>query len=290
MQNLHPQKYGQLIHFKSLLAYFAIAFGLAWGILILWILFPQPLTAMFGKISGTHPLFILAVYSPAIAAFILVTRNAGVKGLRRFFSRLLLWRCSIGWYALLLFGIPLLFYGGAYLKGNLFQAPFPFSTWQAMLASLALRLAIGPVEEFGWRGYALPLLQQRFAPIWAGLMLGVIWGVWHLPAFYLSGTPQSAWSFAPFFIGSIAISVIITPMFNASGGSILLPVLFHFQLNNPIYPDAQPYDTIMFVLAAIVVVWINRKKMFSKIGVVTEVIPTTLDNRFPTRGDHIQAP
>ncbi|MCK7511306.1 MAG: CPBP family intramembrane metalloprotease [Desulfobacterales bacterium] len=55
----------------------------------------------------------------------------------------------------------------------------------------------GPVEEFGWRGFALPLLQRKMAPIWAGLLLGIIWGFWHLPAFLLSGTPQSAWSFTP---------------------------------------------------------------------------------------------
>lgn len=98
------------------------------------------------------------------------------------------------------------------------------------------------MEEFGWRGLALPLLQQKFAPIWAGLILGVIWGFWHLPAFLLSGTPQSTWSFTPFFAGSVAVSVIVTTLFNKSHGSILLPIIFHFQLNNPIWPDAQPYD------------------------------------------------
>ena len=59
----------------------------------------------------------------------------------------------------------------------------------------------------------------------AGLILGGIWGIWHLPAFYLSGTPQSTWSFFPFFIASVAVCVIVTPLFNASGDSILLPAL-----------------------------------------------------------------
>jgi membrane protease YdiL (CAAX protease family) len=117
-------------------------------------------------------------------------------------------------------------------------------------------------------------LQQKFAPIWAGLILGVIWGIWHLPAFLLSGTPQSAWSFTPFFAGSVAVSVIVTALFNASRGSILLPALFHFQLNNPIWPDAQPYDMYAFVAAAIIVVVINRKKMLSRDGAATEVIPS----------------
>jgi uncharacterized protein len=118
----------------------------------------------------------------------------------------------------------------------------------------------------------LPLLQRRFAPLWSGLILGVIWGFWHLPAFLLSGTPQSAWSFTPFLMGSIAISVIVTPLFNASRGSILLPLLVHFQLNNPLWPNAQPYDTLFFVTAAAVVVWLNRKTMFRRVSAVTDVI------------------
>jgi len=113
------------------------------------------------------------------------------------------------------------------------------------------------------------------SPLWASLVLGVIWGIWHLPAFLLSGTPQSTWSFTDFFIGTIALSFIATALFNASRGSILLPALFHLQVINPLWPDAQPYDTIPFVLAATVVVWLNRKTMLSKSGGVTTILAST---------------
>ena len=119
----------------------------------------------------------------------------------------------------------------------------------SMLGAMAFMLVLGPVEEFGWRGVALPLLQRRLAPFWAALLLGAVWGVWHLPAFLLSGTPQSGWSFTPFLVGSVCLSVIVTPLFNAAGGSILLAVLYHFQVNNPLWPDAQPYDTVVLVFA-----------------------------------------
>lgn len=259
---------------RLLLPYLAITFGLAWSLVALLIFFPQQMASVFGELSAKNPLFILAVYAPAIAAFILVVHHGGLQGLRCYLSRLLLWKVHWAWYAYIFIGIPFLFYAGAAMKGNLFTDPFPFSIWYEVFSGLAFMLILGPVEEFGWRGLALPLLQQRFAPIWAGLILGVIWGMWHLPAFYLSGTPQSAWSFFPFFIASIAVCVIVTPLFNASGGSILLPLLVHWQLNNPIFPDAAPYDTIMFVAAAIIVVAINRKQMFSKDAAVTEVIPS----------------
>ncbi len=138
---------------------------------------------------------------------------------------------------------------------------------------MGFMLVLGPVEELGWRGVAMPLLQRRLAPFWAALVLGLIWGIWHFPAFLLSGTPQSAWSFTPFLIGSVCLSVLVTPMFNASGGSILLAALHHFQLNNPLWPDAQPYDTIFFVVAAILVVVLSRKTLFKKAGAITSVIP-----------------
>jgi len=98
-------------------------------------------------------------------------------------------------------------------------------------------------------------------------------GLWHTPAFLLSGTEQSAWAFTPFFLGTIALSVIVTPLFNASRGSILLPAFFHFMLINPAWPDAQPYDTYLFVLVAVIVVWLNRRTMFSRQYSITEVVP-----------------
>jgi uncharacterized protein len=258
---------------RSLLPYLALTFGIAWGIVSLLILFPEQVASVFGELSASNPLFMLAVYAPAIAAFTLVIRQGGMPGLGRYLSRLLLWRVHWSWYVFLVAGIPLLFYSGAALKGNLLSAPFPFSNWQEVVSAMAFMLVLGPIEEFGWRGFALPLLQRRYTPIWAGIILGAIWGVWHLPAFFLSGTAQSSWSFLPFFIGSIAIGVIVTPLYNSSGGSILLPLLFHWQLINPVFPDAAPHDTIFFVIAAINVAFINRATMFNRSSAVTEVIP-----------------
>jgi uncharacterized protein len=118
----------------------------------------------------------------------------------------------------------------------------------------------------------LPLLQRRFAPFWAGLILGVIWATWHIPAFLIGGTPQSAWAFGPYFIGVVSISVLLTPLFNAARGSLLIAALYHFQMMNPIFPNAQPWDTLLFFLAAVVVVWMNRHNMFRRGAGVTDVL------------------
>ncbi len=261
------------VQFRSFTPFLLISFGIAWGILGLYILLPDFMGTVFGQLTGNHPLFFLAVYAPAIAAFILVARNGGFGGLLRFLGRALLLRCNVAWYAFLIIGVPLIFIAGSAIKGNLLTEPFPFASFQGLIVALTLAVIKGPIEEFGWRGLALPLLQRKFAPLWAGLILGVIWGLWHLPAFLLSGTQQSEWSFTAFFAGCLAISVIATALFNRSNGSILVSAIFHFQLMNPIFPDAQPYDTYLLIVVASIVVWWNRQSMFAKEGAVKEVIP-----------------
>jgi uncharacterized protein len=258
---------------RALAPFLLIAFAIAWGLFACFALFPVWITQTFGPLSGRHPLFILAVYAPAIAACVLVARQGGVAALKKFLSRLRLWRARPAWWAFLLFGIPAVYLAGSAIKGNLTSYVLPFDNLSAALSSIGFMLILGPMEELGWRGFALPLLQRRLAPIWSSLILGAIWGLWHLPAFLMSGTPQSAWDFSPFVVGAIAISVILTPLFNSSGGSILFAVLFHFQLNNPLWPDAQPHDSAVFLVVAIIVALLNRRTMFSRTAGVTRVIP-----------------
>lgn len=257
--------------FSTLVPFVALTFGLAWGIMGLATLFPDQATALFGDMGYTNPLFIIAVYSPAIAGLFLVWRHYGPTGLARYVQRLGLWRMPAAWWLWLVFGVPAVYYLGAALKGTLAE-PFPFTPWYTVLPALAIGLVIGPIEELGWRGVALPLLQRRFAPLWAGLILGAIWGLWHLPAFFLSGTPQSAWSFGPYLIGVLAISVILTPMFNVARGSLLIAALFHFQLNGPAWPDAQPWDMLLFAGVAVIVVVLNRRALLDRNQAVAEVL------------------
>jgi uncharacterized protein len=261
---------------RSVIAFFVLTFAIAWGLVGLYLAVPGPIEAAFGPLRAAHPLFILAVYAPAISAFILVLRYGGTQGLGRFLSRLLLWRCHPGWYVLLIVGLPATFFLGAAIGGTLTREAMTQPPFGELLGLVAFMLVLGPLEEFGWRGYALPLLQRLMAPVWSGLVLGVIWGVWHLPAFLLGGTPQSGWSFLPFLIGATAVSVILTGFFNAARGSILVAILFHWQLNMPMWPDAQPWDNYLFAVLALIVVWVNRAAMFSRNGAATQVIPSNM--------------
>lgn len=257
---------------KALIPFTAITFGVTWGLGMLLVTVPG-LERIFGPMSYTNPIFILMVWAPAIAGIGIVLRYHGVRGLGSLLSRMTLWKMPTAWWAFLILGIPALFYAGAAIKGT-FPAPFPFTPWYSVLPALGMALVIGPVEEIGRRGVALPLLQRVFSPFVSSLVLGTIWAVWHLPSFFMSGTPQSGWSFGAFFVGIIAITLILTPMFNAARGSLLVAVLYHFMMNNPVWPDAQPWDSVLFALVAVVVVFLNRKTMFTRGAGVTEVLAT----------------
>jgi membrane protease YdiL (CAAX protease family) len=265
--------------------FMALTFGLGWGVMSTLVLFTDQIEAMFGEVSGTNPVFILGVWTPSIAGIALVWRHYGRKGVASYLRRLTLWKMPSPWWLFLLLGIPALKYLGAAFNGA--AGDFPFSPWYGLLPALGIALIIGPVEEIGWRGFALPLLQRRFAPLWSGLILGVFWGLWHAPAFLLSGTPQSAWSFAPYVVGVLALSIIITPLFNAAQGSILMAALFHFQINGPAWPDAQPWENYLFALVAVIIVIINRKAMLSRDGAVTDLLmpapAADTERHFPNR-------
>jgi membrane protease YdiL (CAAX protease family) len=257
---------------KTLWSFLALTFGLSWIPMSLFMLFADQFTALFGEMSASNPIFLLAVYAPGLSGVFLIWRHYGLKGLGSFFRRLTLWRAPIQWWLFLLLGIPAIVYAAAAINGTITE-PFRFAPWYMAFPALLQSLLLGPMgEEFGWRGLALPLLQRRFSPFWASLILGVVWAAWHAPAFFMSGTPQSAWSIGPFFVGLVAITVIMTPLFNASSGSLLIAILYHLNMMNPIFPDAQPWDNFLFAIVAVVIVFLNRRQMFQYGSGMTEAL------------------
>ena len=246
---------------KTLGIFLALTFAITWT-----------LAAVLIFVGFSTPVFLAAIYAPSIVAIALIGRQYGRQGLKRFFRRFTLWRMPAAWWLYLLVGFPALIYLGALIKGTIGE-PFPFSPWYQVFPALLMSLfLLGTNEEFGWRGLALPLLQRKMAPFWAGLLLGVIWAAWHIPAFFISGLQYEAWSAIPYFGGVIALSVIMTPLFNSSRGSLLIAYLYHFQMMNPIFPDAQPWDSLLVALTAVVIVIVNRQTMFKKGSGVTEVL------------------
>lgn len=194
-----------------------------------------PLEAKWGFLTVPHPLFVLAVWGPAIAALSTVASFDGRAGLAAYLRRVVRWRDGSFWYAVVILGWPAALVLCRVLSGLPALPESFFSGAPAVIAN-ALALLIldaGPMEEVGWRGYALPLLQQRFSALTASLLLGAVWGLWHLPGFYIAGATQQAYLFVAFLLGSIVLSVVMTSLYNATRGCIPLMYVFHWGLNDP---------------------------------------------------------
>lgn len=210
--------------------FFIISYVITWGIGVFAIMFPEQFIRLFGELNYWNPVALFAIAAPTISATILTAVWQGKAGLRELYSRLFRWRFGIQWYAFIFLVIPLLGWlatqlGGANPVYELTDPVFAF------LFALNL-MYTGPLcEELGWRGYALPRLLRQFNPLVASLILGLFWGVWHLPSFYISSVVQSGLSLPAFLLFGLFTSILMTWIFQHTGGSVLAAVLFHYTIN-----------------------------------------------------------
>jgi membrane protease YdiL (CAAX protease family) len=164
---------------------------------------------------------------------LLVTGVAGGQaGLRELFSKVVLWRISPKWYVIAFFmpmTIAFLAIGLFMLIGN----PLPdFAPANQLLLIILIAVFTGAMgEELGWRGTALPRLQVRWNALISSLILGVLWGLYHLPSFLLSGLPLQNFPLIPFMLGALGISILISWTFNQTCGSLITVFLYHFAFN-----------------------------------------------------------
>lgn len=245
MADSHPQTQPM----PSLTRFFVATFALSWSF---WI----PGLILFGDDLAegsplSAPVFIvlqtLGAAGPSVAAYLLLRQAAERKAIQSIARRYKLWRFDFRWYLVAALLVPSIQLGGLLVGGLLEGGPFvePDSPLAEMLGDLGIpgAVALFPVivvaqlpsspllEEFGWRGFALPRLQDRYSALASSMILGFIWGLWHLPLTLVYGDPV-----VPFLLRITAISVLITWVFNNTRGSMLLAMLFHASLNASIVP------------------------------------------------------
>ena len=214
----------------------------------------------------------LADFAFSIAGVVVIAVTAGWAGLHALWQRLTRWRIGWRWYALGL--LPLGLYLVATAVANGFSSAeinmstigtALFSLQAGFFVSLFLRGALG--EELGLRGFALPYLQARMSPFRASLIIGVLWGAWHLPV--LIG--RDVLSVVAFSLLSIGLAMLFTWLFNGSGGSLIPVLLFHASQNweegfETLFPSlvgterelVSTLSLLVIGLVAGVVVWRNR--------------------------------
>jgi len=184
---------------------------------------------------------------PSIAAFILVFLLGGKRGFVDLIRPFGHWRASLGLWGIALFGMAFLYLIGLGIHLLFGGDPPPFTMIREELNLIPLYLVMvvlmpwnGPVgEEFGWRGFALPKLQNRYGPLMASLVIGTIWGIWHLPTFFASQGVLSAMVSAvglvfiiPYTLTTIANSIFMTWLYNKTKASALIAgIVWHAAIN-----------------------------------------------------------
>lgn len=241
--------------------FYVLAFGISW---LGWMpaVLGSHAIAPFDAPSFQF-LLILPAVAPALAAAIVTRQVYGRAHVEKLFQALFQWRAGVRWYLVaLLAPLALLLLAQGITKG--FGLPVTRPAFQGDVFSLAfsafvLSLFSNPWEEAGWRGFALPHLQKRYTAVTATLIVGVLWGVWHLPLFFWKDNPISQYPFWPWFIGTVAGAFLYTWLYNSTRGSLLLPSLFHVALNTfgvVVSGVSILALAFLYVLAAIVLVMV----------------------------------
>jgi membrane protease YdiL (CAAX protease family) len=218
--------------------YFFLAYAVSW---LGWL--PLVLSQTGLGLLPFHPPLLPAILGgalgPIAAGFLMTAITSGRAGVRQLLRRFLLWRVGVQWYVFAILGIPALMLVGVppIIPGAL--TTFRFSTLLPTLLMYAgifvVQFFISPLaEEPGWRGFALPRLQEGYGPLKGTLLLGLLWGCWHFPLFLVPGYDGAgtglfgvALSFGEFLLSVFAIAIIITWVFNHTRGSLLLVMMVH---------------------------------------------------------------
>lgn len=246
----------------AVIAFFVLAFTLSWAVELPlaasaqgWLAVPVP--------SALH---YLASFGPLVAALVLTAATEGRPGLRHLLAGLVKWRVGLGWILVSTLAPIALFVVAAVvgyattrtwpdlaLLGVVDYLPYlgvggAFTLWM---------LTFGVGEEVGWRGYALPRLQQGHTALSATLILGGVWALWHLPAFFYKDTYVAMGLVAGLpllLLAILAASIIFTWLYNSTRGSLLMVILFH-SLFDLLSVSTAGGDNAPAIMSAGVMIW-----------------------------------
>ena len=234
----HGSALTRLLRRHPISGYFVLAYAGSWIMELPLVLSRDGIGALPFRMPSIlfAVLFILAgLTGPALAAFIMTGLTLGRPGVRAFWRRFVLWRVGPQWYLAVLLGyvavwllIAVVALGPGSIHGLTTKWPLLLTSYLPAVLTFNLVTAIG--EEPGWRGYALPRLQERYGPLPASLILGTLHAGWHLPVFLIPAIglgPLSLSFVVTWLPGLWATTVLWTWVFNNAKGSILIAVLQH---------------------------------------------------------------
>ena len=224
--------------------FFLLTFAYSWVIWIPSVLDGIGIELPFSVTEYSIVVVIIGAFAPMMAAITLVARESGWKGTKAFLGQALDFRFKPV-YLVIALALPLLIHAIAHylapavgldVAKTLFPSEISVAPIVLAIPYFILMLIIGGgQEEFGWRGYAQEPLQDKIGVLPASLVIGVIWGIWHLPLWFMAGDLHSAYSFLAFVMMTTSISIMYAWLYNSSGKKLIIVMFFH-AMNNTAAP------------------------------------------------------
>ena len=221
---------------KVMPLFFVLTLLLSW---LAWV--PAAIAKLAGESSALGPDGLiggLARWSPGLVAIVLALLLGGKTEVRALFRPLKTWRIGPGWYLFALLFQPGLFFAAKMVDGLRGVAPdvaSPLVSIYGAQAAFMIPMVIlfafpgALAEELGWRGFALPRLQEKVPALVASLVIALVWGVWHIPLLIYFGEirPDEFTGMAVAVFNFIPLTILYTWLYNHTRGSLLLATLFH---------------------------------------------------------------
>ncbi len=250
---LAPPARPGVVRRHPVLSYYVLTFAVSWGGLFLVLFGRTGIQATSEQAAALFPIALLVTEAgPLVAGLLLTGLAAGRAGFADLLARLTRWRVDARWYAVALLTVPALataillslslaspvYVPALFAAGE--KATLLFSTGNKatlVLSGVAVGLVGGLMEELGWTGFAIPRLRLRRGILATGLVVGFLWGAWHVPAtFWGEGDPSGAFSLA-LFLAPLLFYVAVLPAYRVlmvwvydRSRSLLLAMLMHASL------------------------------------------------------------
>lgn len=171
-------------------------------------------------------LFVFGGIMPAIIAISLKKKYGSQEEFRSFIKNIVNPKHHFAWYILIIILAFISCYLPTIFGGEKVQKPL-----YVALLSFPIMIVGGGLEEIGWRGFLQPALQKRFSAFFSTVIVSFIWAIWHWPLWFIPGTNQTQRDFIAFIITTIAVSFLLTTIFNVTK-SIFMCLIFHALLNS----------------------------------------------------------
>jgi membrane protease YdiL (CAAX protease family) len=252
-----------------LAAYFVLAYAITWALVSPLVLEGVDLTGRLVP-PGWHAFGALG---PIASAFVVTAAVDGRPGIEELLDRMGRWRVGRTWLLLAVLSPFALFALSAAISAVL-GPPLgeTVNLGAEQLASFAWIVGVfyGVGEEPGWRGFALPRLQTGRSALSATLVLAVLWFFWHTP-FFLYRYEFGPGALVGFFFGLLAGAVWLTCLYNSTGGSVLMCILWHTGFNLVNLPDVVSGQvlaimSVLVMVAAVAMVVVFGPRTLSAAG------------------------